>query len=193
MVAIADSRSDVAGHRAGPLVTVVGVLTILWCLGFAAVNVAFELTNHFADLPAYRTGLTVLDWLVVVLKLIGAAVAYLAITRRARVSPVLVTVALWGAFSTLAVYGLGSMIEAIGMVTGVRGNTAQITPLSIGYVLLFLLAAAGFGVLAVSYHRRHAQRKRLIAVGALGAPVILGGVLLAVPALLVAAGLMPAS
>jgi hypothetical protein len=48
-------------------------------------------------------------------------------------------------------------------------------------------------VLAISYGRRHGFRKRAVVVGVLGAPALLGLILLAVPALLEAAGIMPAS
>jgi hypothetical protein len=83
--------------------------------------------------------------------------------------------------------------EAVAIVAGLAGSTDQITAASVGYVLFFLVAAAGFGVLAISYLRRHGQRRILAGLGVLGAPTVLGLVLLVIPAILTAAGLMPAS
>jgi hypothetical protein len=176
------------------MVIVVAVLMAAGCLAFTAVNVFFEVTDRFGDGPAadYASGLTVMNWFVVVLKVVGAAVALLSVSRLpSPVPPVLLGVALWGAFTTLGVYGLGSVLEAVGMATGVAGTIEDIDLAGIGYVLGFLFAAAGFGVLAVSYSRRNRLPKRVVALGALGAPVTLGLVLLAVPALLVAVGVMP--
>jgi hypothetical protein len=53
--------------------------------------------------------------------------------------------------------------------------------------------AAGYGVLATPYSRRHPRSKRLAVLGVLGGPAVLGLVLLAVPALLAALGMLPAS
>jgi hypothetical protein len=176
-------------------VRAVGVLMALCFVSFALVNIYFELTDHFdgGRLADYAVGLAVMDWLVVGLKLIGAALALVAVARGQSVAPPVVTVLLWGAFATLGVYVLGSVVEAIGIVTGLVGNIEQITVASVAYVLFFLLVAAGYGVLAVSYSRRHGSRRRLALVGALGAPVLLGVVLVAVPATLGAFGLLPTS
>jgi hypothetical protein len=61
-----------------------------------------------------------------------------------------------------------------------------------GLVLFFLSVAAGYGVLAVSYSRRFGLGKGVVVRGALGAPVALGVILLGVPMLLSALGVMPA-
>lgn len=181
--------------RPGPVVTVTGVLMALWCLGFAVVNVVFEATGHFASGPAadYASGLSVADWLVTGLKVVGAVVALLSVARRPRlVSPAVVTVGVWAAFATLGVYALGSIAEAAGMGLGLIGGAGQINVRSVAYLLFFLVAAAGFGVLAASYSRRHPHGKGLIILGVLGAPAVLGFLLLALPALLAALGLLPA-
>ena len=189
---VADRR-DVGRPRAA--VILVGVLVALVCVGFAGVNVAFVMGGHvsgdgYARLVAgHSSGFTVMNWLVVVLKVIGAAVALASVTGWHRVRATVVGVAVWGAFSTLAVYVLGSLAEAAGFV--LSGRTELITVASAGYVVFFLLFAAGFGVLAVSYARRHRLGRRHVLLGLLGAPVVLGLVLFAAPALLVASGMLP--
>jgi hypothetical protein len=176
-----------------PTTRIVGLLVVLWCLGFAAVNVTFELTGHFDDrLGGLAPGVSVMDWTVVALKVLGAAVAWLAVTEEQRlVRPATLTVLLWGAFATLATYVAGSLVEAVAFATGLAGDPADITPRSVAYVLFFLGAAAGFGVLAVSYSRRQHSPRRLVAWGALGAPLVLGSLLVVIPAVLAAAGLLP--
>ncbi|MGC5332076.1 hypothetical protein [Micromonospora sp. DT62] len=174
-----------------------GQLVALCCIGFAAVNVFFEVTAHFADGPyaEYASAIAVMNWLVTGLKVIGAAVALLSVAKRPRVlSPAHLGVLLWGAFALLGVYALGSVVQAVGMASGLAGSADQIDLAGVAYVLFFLLIAAGYGVLAISYSRRNRLRKGVAILGVLGAPVMLGVVLLAVPMLLLAAlGLMPAS
>jgi hypothetical protein len=181
--------------EAGPAVTAVAVLTAVGCLGFALVNVVSEVTDRFAEgsYAEYASAFAVMNWLVVGLKLLGEAVALLSVTRHQRlVSPSGMTLLLWGAFATLAAYALGSVVQAVGMATGLTGSAAQIDMAGVAYVLGSLGFAAGFGVLAISYSRRHGFRRRAVAGGVLGAPALLGLLLLAVPALLAVAGLMPA-
>jgi hypothetical protein len=133
-----------------------------------------------------------MDWLVAGLKVLGAVVALLSVARRPRlVSPAAVTVLVWAAFATLAVYALGSVAEAVGMGLGLIGGAGRIDIAGVAYVLAFLAAAAGFGVLAISYSRRYPRGKGLVVLGVLCAPAVLGLLLLAVPALLAAFGLMP--
>lgn len=166
---------------------------VLWCLGFASVNVAFELTGHFDSGPAadLGVGLSVMDWVVAGLKVLGALVAGLALLpRQSVVRPATLTVLLWGGFATLATYVTGSLVEAMAFATGLAGDRSDLTPRTIAYVLFFLAAAAGFGVLAVSYSRRHRSPRRLAVLGSLGAPVLLGGLLVVLPAVLAAAGLL---
>lgn len=175
--------------------TVIGVLTALWCVGFAVFNVVFEITDRFAEGPYadHRSAITVMNRLVVVLKALGAAVALLSVARRPTfVPPALLAVSVWGAFATLGLYAAGSVVQAFGMLFGLAGGADRIDAAGVGYVALFLLAAAGFGVLAVSHSRRNGLGRVPAVVGVLGAPVVLGLVLLAVPTLLAALGLMPA-
>ncbi|MGW8526944.1 MULTISPECIES: hypothetical protein [Nocardiopsidaceae] len=175
--------------------TAIGLLMALWCVGFAVFNVVFEITDRFSDgaYADYSSAITVMNWLVVGLKALGAAVALLSVAKRPTfVPPALLAVAVWAVFATLGLYATGSVVQVVGMVSGLAGGVDQIDAAGVGYVLLFLLAAAGFGILAVSHSRRNGLRKGFAVLGVLGAPAVLGLVLLAVPALLAALGLMPA-
>jgi hypothetical protein len=88
---------------------------------------------------------------------------------------------------------VGSLGQAIGLASGLTGSADQVDLAGVAYVLFFLVVAAGFGVLAISYSRRFRLRKGAVVLGALGAPAALGVILLAVPMLLTALGVMPAS
>lgn len=184
-------------RRSSPRWTVTTAVAVaLACFGFAVVNVVFELTDHLARgrYAEYAAAFTVMNWFVIVLKLVGAAVALLSVTPRQRLLPgPALTVLLWGAFSTLGIYALGSVVQAVGIGLGLTGDRSQIDVAGIAYVLFFLLMAAGFGPLAVSYSRRNAMPKRLAVLGGLGGPLMLALVLVAMPALLVALSLMPSS
>jgi hypothetical protein len=171
----------------------VGVLVVLWCLGFAAVNVAFELTGHFdhGRLAAISTGISIMNWVAAGLKILGAVIAALATVPAQRlVRSETLTVLLWGCFATVATYVAGSLVEAVSFATGLAGEPGDLSPRNLAYVLFFLAAATGFGVLAVSYSRGHGSPRRLAAWGLLGAPVVLGGLLVLLPAVLTAAGLL---
>ncbi|WP_309131924.1 hypothetical protein [Brevibacterium sp.] len=175
-------------------VTVAAVLVAVGCIGFAAVNVVFEGLDHFADGPyaEYASGITVMNWLVIGLKVFGAVVALLSVSSQpVLLRPAVVGVLTWGAFTTLAVYVVGSMVEAIGMATGLLADADDIGLLDVGYMLFFLTLAAGFGVLAISHTRRHRLPRRIAVLGMFGPPVVLGGVLFVVPSLLAAIGVMP--
>ena len=192
--------NHVAGYALGtrpasPRVRAVAWLVAAWCVGFAAVNVAFETTGQFTEgaYAEYATALSVMDWTVSALKILGAAVALVSVTRRrVHVSPRLVAVMVYGAAALLGLYCLGSMVEAIGMLTGVAGDADDLTIRSVGYLFLFLIAAAGYGVLAVSFSRRYETGRRETLIGVLGAPIVLAALLVAIPLLLVSVGLMPA-
>ncbi|QED47999.1 hypothetical protein [Cytobacillus dafuensis] len=187
--------SQVPRTSPGPGVTVIGVLVALWCIAFAVVNIVFEVTDYFArgPLAEYTAGITVMNWLVVGFKTLGAAVALLSVVNIQKLHlPAIMTVLLWGAFATLGLYALGSVTQALGMISGFAGTADQIDLAGIGYVIMFLLAAAGFGFLAVSYSRRYGTRRGYAVLGVVGAPVVLGLILIAVPKLLFTFGLLPA-
>jgi hypothetical protein len=189
-----------AGHALGtrpasPRVRAVAWLVAAWCVGFAAVNLAFEATGHFAHgaHAEYATALSVMNWAVSVLKVLGATVALVSVSSRpVHVSPRLVAVLVCGAAALLGLYCLGSLVQAIGMVTGAAGDADDLNPRSVGYLVLFMVAAAAYGVLAVSFFRRYEIGRREALISALGAPIVLAALLGAIPLLLVLLGLMPA-
>lgn len=135
----------------GSAVAVVAWSVAVWCVGFAVINVVFEMTDHFAKGPyaEYAGGISVMDWLVVALKLLGAVMALLSLSKSpTRIPASVLAVMLWGAFATLGLDAIGSVVEAIGMVTGLTGSAEEITLASVAYVVFFMLGAAGYGVLA---------------------------------------------
>ena len=172
-------------------VVVVGLVIALWCTGFAAISVWFELTDQFATgrYAEEAEALSVMNWLVAVLKVLGVVAALLAIRSRP-VAPRITGLVLWGAFATVTVYVLGSLVQAVVILTGIAGDGDGVDARSIAYVLGFLVAAVGFGILAVSYARRVGLGVWVMVLGVLGALVVLGGVLVIAPALLKAAGLL---
>ena len=195
-----ESRAEpgrVAGrHQAaapGQGVVAVGFLLALWCAGFAAVSIWFELTDYF-DTGRYAddaAALSVVNWFVVVLKLVGVVLAVLAVRPRL-VAPRGVGVLLWAAFATVTVYVIGSIGQAFVMLSGIAGDADDVDAWSVAYVLAFVLAATGFGILAFSHAQRAALSTRVKVIGACGAPVLLGIVLVILPAILRAAGMLSA-
>jgi hypothetical protein len=174
-------------------VRVVAALVALWCAVFAFISFWFEVTDRFASGPhaADAAALSVVNWYVFVLKLVGVAAAVLAIAQPRRfLGAPFVGMLLWAAFATVAIYVLGSLAQAVAMMAGIAGDSGRIDAASVGYVLAFLLATAGFGVLATSYARRASLGKRELIVGVCGAPLVLGSILVALPDLLKAAGLL---
>lgn len=194
----AAKRTDLESARAGlarpsRLVTVVGVLVAAWCAAFAAVNVWFEATDKFATGPhaAEADALSVANWYVFCLKLLGVAAALLAITRQPRrPSPRIVGTVLWGAFATIAIYAVGSIGQAIALASGVTGDAEPLGADAVAYVVGFLVAGVGFGILAISYARRARLGRREAVVGICGAPFVLGSILVALPAVLRATGVL---
>lgn len=171
----APAASTVGRREVPRWVTAVGIAAATWCLGFAGVSVWDILTgldpaNRFA---AYTTGLTVASILVLPLKLAAAAVALAAIRPR-QTHQHLVATALWGAFSLLTLYSAGNIAITVATLTGLVEPTAAwqaaggVSVRAVLYVLFFLAGAAMFGVLAISYHRRHRTRWAPVAIGILG-------------------------
>ena len=172
----------------------VGVLIALWCAGFAAISVWFELTDYFGTgrYADDKTAISVVNWFVTVLKLVGLVLAVLAVHPRL-IAPRTVGTLLWAAFATLTVYVAGSITQAFVMLAGIAGDADQIDSGSVAYLLAFTLAAAGFGILATSHARRAGLGTRIKVIGACGAPLVLGSVLVILPAILRATGLLSAS
>jgi hypothetical protein len=127
-----------------------------------------------------------------VLKLLGMILAVLAVQSRL-VAPRIVGALLWAAFATLTVYVVGSITQAVVMLAGIAGDADRVDARSVAYVLGFVLAAAGFGILATSHARRAGLSTRIKVIGACGAPIALASVLVIVPAILKVAGLLSAS
>ena len=187
-----------AAPRPGRAVRAVAALTVVCCVGFAVVNLDLMTTGVFAsddydELTAeYPTGFAVMNALVLVLKLVGAAVAALTVTPPLRhLGPAVVGVCTWAAFATLGAYSLGSIGQGVGIASGAAGGE-QIDLMSVAYVGFFVVFSACYGVLAVSYHRRMGLRARHAVIGALGAPLVLGGITAAI-VVLTALGLVPSS
>lgn len=139
-------------------------------------------------------GFSVMNWFVTAIKLAGAVLALLALVPHPRVLVSrFVGTLLWAGFATLTVYVAGSLMQGALMLAGAAGDVGSIDGMAIAYVVVFMLAAAGFGVLAISYARRTALGKTEFLIGVLGAPVILGVVLVVVPTLLAMIGLLPSA
>jgi hypothetical protein len=174
--------------RASQPIRALAWVMAVWCLGFAAVNIAFQVTGRFASGPYadMAAGLAVMDWIVVAVKLLGAIVAVRSVIARPPTAARAVLV--WGAFALLGLYSAGSVVELAGMVVSDPGS---IEMRSLAYIMFFLAGAAGYGALAVTYSRRtHARRSHAV-LGVLGAPLVLGALLVALPSALAAVGLLP--
>lgn len=189
------SGSERVGPRSASTATITtAVLGTLALLAFAVVNITLEGTNHFANGPlaAYSSGLSIMNWLVVGLKLLGAVVLMLSVSKRANAfAPNVTTLLLWGAFGTFVIYALGTLGEAVAMATGITDSLDEIDAAGVVYLLGTVFFAACFGVVAVAHSRRATWRPIPIVVGIIGAPILLAGVLVLVPTLLVALGIMP--
>ena len=190
---------DHGGRGPSPPVAVraVGYAAAAWCLGFAGVSAWQVATGSFGRPgqpdAAYASGLAIVSVLAGVLKLVGAAVALAAVRARPgwqRPRLQLLGVGLWGAFGLLGLYSAGNLAITAGTVSGLLAPSAAwtaaggVTAKAIGYVLFFLGGAALFGVLAVWFHRRHHLRWTSVAAGLAGAPLLLGLLLVAAPAIL---------
>jgi hypothetical protein len=187
-------------------VRALGYAAAAWCLGFAGVS-AWQVAGDLIGQPqvrqrytAYASGLAIMGMFVLVLKLAGAAVALAAVLVRPgppRRSRQLLGVALWGVFGLLALYSAGNLVITVGTVSGLLAPSAAwtaaggVTARAVLYVLFFLAGAALFGVLAVWFHRRHRLGWGWAAAGLAGAPLLLGLLLVATPAILGRWGLLP--
>jgi hypothetical protein len=109
----------------------------------------------------------------------------------------LLGVAVWGAFGVLALYSAGNLVITAGTESRLLAPSAAwtaaggVTGRAVLYVLFFLAGAGMFGVLAVWFHRRHQLRWTAAVAGLAGAPLLLGLILAAVPAILGHWGLLP--
>lgn len=181
-------------------VRVTSHVLVAWCLGFAAVN-GWHLVSGGPSgtvLSEHVVGVTVVSVLVLLLKLVGAGMAVAAVraTPRARASWLL-AVGLWGAAGLLVLYSLGNVLITVGTVSGLLEPTPAweaaggVTGRAVSYLLFFLVAAPMFTAVAASYQRRLRPHRSAVAAGVVGAPVLLGVLLVALPAVLSASGLLP--
>lgn len=182
-----------SGVPAGPRVVATAVLVAAWFLVFAVLNIVVALSGRFEhpDLVRYVPGLLAESAIVFVLKLIGATFAIDSVLARPRLPARLRSAVLWAAAGTLGVYAVGNIVQLIGFATGVMGSPALITPTTMSYVAFFIPAATGCCILAVSHTRRYHVSRHTAVAGLLGAPLVLGALLLGIPAALAAVGLMP--
>jgi len=98
------------------------------------------------------------------------------------------TVLIWGAFGLLGLYSAGNIVELAVLLVADAG---LIELRSLAYMTFFLAGAAGYGTPALSYSRRTSAKSSHAVIGVLGAPLVLGALLVAAPAALTAMGLLP--
>lgn len=178
----------------------VGYAAVVWCLGFAAVN-AREIVNGPGSghgLRAYAPGLAVMSALVLVLKALGAYVAWASVRAAPKRRNLwLLAAALWGAAGVLALYSAGNLLITAATVGGLVAPSAAwesaggVTARAILYAAFFLIGAGLFGMLAVSFQHRYHPRLTAALSGILGAPLLLGSVLVVAPRILASLGLFP--
>jgi hypothetical protein len=193
-------RPTTTRQHPATVVTAAGLLATAWCLGFAAVSVLQLATGPAQDsrYASYASGLATMEIVVLVLKVLGAGLALAAITPgRLGLPARVIAVGLWGAFDLLALYSAGSLVITAGTLSGLlepsEAWTAAggVTSRAVLYLLFDLVGAAAFGMLAISFHRRHALPRTVAAVGLVGAPLLLAFILAVMPALLGSLGLLP--
>ncbi len=155
----------------------------IWALGFAAVNVYLQIVGiDYAQIQQNWAAFTAVNLGVVVLKAFGAAVALATVTRWGRALPAwLVSVCAWGAAGMLLLYGGYGLVAmaAAGELLGwmLAGGTFSVPTLA--YLGFFALPGALFAVAARHHQHRTATSSVWAVVGLLGAPLVLGGVMLA--------------
>lgn len=178
---------------AGKPVRVLAWALAIGTLAFAVVNVLFEMSGRFDEGPLseYSTGLSVANWFVVFVKVMGAGVALLSVATRPRVAARTVNVLIWGGAGVLGIYAIGSLGQAIGLAASTGGPAGSIDLAGVAYVSLFLAAAAGYTALSVSHTRRSGLGPGPAVLGVIGGLVLLGTIFLLLPMLLSALEIMP--
>lgn len=153
-----------------------------WALGFAAVNIYLQIVG--IDDPQIQqnwAAFTAVNLGVVVLKAFGAAVALATVQRWGRALPAwLVSVCAWGAAGMLLLYaGYGLVaVAAAGELLGwtLSGGTFLVPILA--YLGFFALGGVLFAVVARHHQHRTATSPVWAVAGLLGAPLVLGAVML---------------
>ncbi len=155
-----------------------------WAVGFAAVNVYLQIVGiDNAQIQQNWDAFTAVNLGVVGLKLLGAVVALATVQPWGRSVPAwLVSVCAWGAAAMLLLYATSGLVTlaAAGELTGwmLAGGTFRMP--SPAYLGFFALPGVLFAVAARHHQRRAGLSPVWAAVGLLGAPLLLGGVVLGV-------------
>lgn len=133
---------------------------------------------------------------VLLLKLMGAAMALLSVRKTTEASWLLATT-LWTMAALVVLYALGNVAITVAITTGwsspssAWGAAGGVTSRTVAYIVFFLAGAPVLTAIAASYHRRRRPGTSAVVSGLVSAPLVLAGVLLAIPAALSAAGLLP--
>jgi hypothetical protein len=151
----------------------------VWALAFAGVNLYLQAVG-IDGLDGDRTAFTVVNLGVVGLKVVGAVVALGTVHGGRRVPPPLISVGAWGAAATLLLYtgyGLVATVATGDLLTWMLAGGTFWMP-TLAYLGFFAVGGGLFAVAARQHQRRHGVRGVWALVGALGAPLLLGAVLL---------------
>lgn len=152
-----------------------------WALGFAGLNLYLQLVGiDDAQIQQNWAAFTTINLGVIALKVFGAVVALATVHRWGRSIPAwLVSVCAWGAGAMLLLYagyglvGLAATGELLGWV--LAGGTWRLPALV--YLGFFAVGGGLFAVAARIHQRRSTVRRVWALLGALGAPLLLGLVL----------------
>ena len=153
-----------------------------WAVAFAGVNIYLQIVGiDSAQIERHWATFTAINLSVVVLKAFGAAAALATVQRWGRaISTRVVSVCMWGAAAMLLLYaGFGLLAVAIaGDLLGwtLAGGTFYMPILA--YLGFFVVGGTLFAVAAGQYQHRTGAPLRWVVLGALGAPLLLGAVLL---------------
>ncbi len=152
----------------------------VWALAFAGVNLYLQAVG-IDGLEVGWTAFTVVNLGVVALKVFGAAVALATVHRWGRrLPPPLVSVGAWGAAAVLLLYtgyGLVATAAAGELLSWLLAGGTFWMP-TLAYLGFFAVGGGLFAAAARQHQRRDGVRGAWALAGALGAPLLLGVVLL---------------
>jgi hypothetical protein len=152
-----------------------------WAVGFAGVNIYLQIVGiDSGQIQRNWTAFTIANLGVVVLKLVGAAVALATVQPWGRRLPApLLTVSAWGAAGVLLLYAIAGLLSAVAagaLTTSVlAGGTFRVPAWA--YLGFFALGGLLFAVTAWQHQQRTVTLWPWMVVGLLGAPLLLGAVL----------------
>ena len=151
----------------------------VWALAFAGVNLYLQAVG-IDELRSHWTTFTAVNLGVVALKVVGAVVALGTVHGGRRIPPPLISVGAWGAVATLLLYtgyGLVATVATGDLLTWMLAGGTFWMPTP-AYLAFFALGGALFAVAARQHQRRRGVRWIWALAGTLGAPLLLGAVLL---------------